>query len=165
MISFFYDNRGEPRIHGSTGYKSTWKQFRGWLFFGNGCCLNLEWSIAHVTPAIGFYVGTGDRPEITLRLGIPFLVSIWFTLEWTRLRFLVPTVKEKSFMRPGEFWDMEITRFTGIAVHDRKIWISLWADQDNETHNWKWQQFSVRFLPRRRNENAYRVVVADRRKP
>lgn len=145
MIRLFRDAQGEPRIHGNTAHKSTWQSFRGWLFFGSGCCLNLEWVVKpDVTPAIGFTVGEGDRPEVTLRLGIPFLISIWFTLEWTRLRFLVPTVRTKSVLKPGEFWDMPISRFTGVRVFGNQVWFDLWADQDDETHNKKWQRFNFK---------------------
>ena len=149
MIGILHDKQGEPRIHGSTAHGSTWKNFRVWLFFGSKVCLNLEWVIKrNVTPAIGVSVGTGDVPEITIWLGIPFLISIWFTLESVLLKPLTPTVRTKSVLRPGELWDMPITRFTGAYVFDGRLRVFLWADQDIEFNNQKWQQFIIRLWPK-----------------
>jgi len=142
-IRLFRDAQGEPRLWSHTGHKSSLRNFRWWLHGPGGWCFNVEWVInLKQTFALSFSIGENDLPAISLYFGLPFLFTLYLTLESKRFRPLVPTVRTKSYVRPGEYWDMPITRRVGVKVFGGKIWFDLWSAENDSSHNKKWQEFN-----------------------
>lgn len=148
-IRLFHDSEGEPRIW-SHGINESAKKRPGsfpwhgrwWLNIKN-ICLGIEWAISKKERAmLLLFIGEGDTSNIGLWIGIPFLLSLYLGLESPALRRIVPTVRVKSSLIPGGYWDMPITRWLGFRIFDGRIWIDLWADHDDSGHNGKWQQFN-----------------------
>lgn len=148
-INLFKDDEGEPRIWSHGINESARKKpgsfpwhARWFLHFPKGC-LSIEWSIKRIAKMMFLlHVGEGDTSEISLWIGIPFILSLYLTLEHFQLSRIVPTVRTKSYVHPGEFFDMPITRSLGFRVFDGHIWIDLWADPNDSGHNKRWQQFN-----------------------
>lgn len=148
-LNLFKDKEGEPRIWthgvnesakkkpGSFPWKARW-----WAHF-KGACFGVEWVIGRRQSAmLSLGIGEGDTSEISLWLGIPFLLSLYLSLEAPWLRPIVPTIRSKSYTKPGEYWDMPITRCVGFRIFDGRIWLDLWADPNDSSHNKRWQKFN-----------------------
>lgn len=164
-LYLFRDEEGEARLWSHGINESARKRpgawplhYRWWLHFVSWC-FGVEWVVGRsANPMLLLKVGEGDGPEINLWIGIPFLLSLYLTLEWPRLERIVPTVRSKSYAREGEYWDMPITRCLGFKIHDGRIWFSLWADEMDSGHNKSWQEFNlgpVNFLLGRMKYSQY----------
>lgn len=149
-LNLFRDEDGEPRIWthginesakkkpGSFPWKARW-----WVHFKRAC-FGIEWVMGRRRSAMFLlHVGENDTSTVSLWLGIPFLLSLYLTLEAPWLRRIVPTVRRKSSMRPDDEWDMPITRSIGVRIFGGRIWIDLWADPNDSGHNRRWQQLNL----------------------
>lgn len=148
-IQLFRDTEGEPRLwsHGinesARKKPGAWPFHYRWFLHGPSWCFNVEWSIQRSSKAMLLLrVGEGDGPEISWWIGVPFLLSLYLTLEWPKLARITPKWRTKSHIREEGYWDMPITRNLGFRIFDGRIWVDLWADDDNSSHNKGWQQFN-----------------------
>jgi hypothetical protein len=171
-LKLFRNQQGEPRIWTFGINESAKKRPRSfpfhyrWFLHGPSWCFNVEWCIRRRSKAmLLFSIGEGDGPQISMWMAIPFILSLYLTLEWPDLEPIVPTVRTKSYR--GGYWNMPITRSVGFRIFDGQIWVDLWADPNNSANNATWQEFSWGpanfFLGRvkysRRNQKVFETEI------
>jgi hypothetical protein len=140
------DRQGENE-HRSKG--SMWQHGRGWLAIRGidhdetAMTFGLEWLFGRRARVfrVQLSLDGGDGYKIMLSLGVPWLFSLYPSIEANWLRPLMPGKWTDSVLEPGkQFW-MPIEREMGISIHDGYIWFSLWRNpmEWSKSNPWWWE--------------------------
>jgi hypothetical protein len=110
---------------------------RAWARLNSNECrspgIRLEWHLGKYAGHLGasFDWGWGDsNDEIMLHVGIPYLASLYLTLEhvipeWLRpIDYIIPP-EQRHPGSDGKIWG---SREIGVRVHDGSIWLSFWHE-------------------------------------
>lgn len=118
---------------------------RGWLYFEK-VTLGLEWHLptrmCHASMTFG-----GEEPprDIMLTLAIPWVFAVYFSIMGLLPRDWLPERLVKSVLHPGEMFWMPVERESGVSIHDKGIWFSLWRNPAEGNADDPWWMHNVIF--------------------
>jgi hypothetical protein len=141
-LNIVYDDWGNPVKKGAKRWHG-----RCWLYIydkddANPTTLGLEWSFGRRCTGSRFQLtlNGGDGNRISLSVGLHRVFSFHPSIEGPWLRRLMPGELRKSYFT-GEIEWFPVERMIGIAIHDGRIWFSLWENpmEWNRDDPWWWQ--------------------------